>query len=238
MKNEAGCFPKTKNEIYHFRKYPALQFHNLLTMQRTFHKIRVTNTTQANQFTKKSGGKKKKTDPASDNKKPASETRCKSAEVPRCSSCKGKMELRRVIVSNSVYDRITGEFDAKAPEAESDFTVCVAENYDGVPLVSRKFVTKIQARCWKTKPQTVHQSLLPGGMMVETAEIIVARIGVGDKFYRVQFGVLPSDSTAFVDSGWSKSDGKPDAVIPLAFLCEHNQVFGHGTGSPSQNATK
>ena len=70
----------------------------------------------------------------------------------------------------------------------------------------------------------VCRSKLPGGETVETSDLVVAKIEVDKKYYRVQFGILSLDSTVFSDCGWSKTKGKPDAVIPTSYLCRKNQV--------------
>ena len=206
-------------------------------MQRNFHKIRVTNAKQANQFTK-SGGRKKESASSKPNKKsdkqPCCEpdeklvrpccqvnSCCKPVEKPICSCCHVR---EKVVVTGPECGRISGQFDAKKPEAELDFTVCVTENYHGQPLVSGRFVRTIQARCWRPTPRVVCRSELPGGKTVETSDLIVAKIEVDKKYYRVQFGILPLDSTVFSDCGWSTIEGKPDAVIPTSFLCEKNRV--------------
>ena len=190
-------------------------------MQRNFQKIRVTNAKQANQFTR-SSGRKKTSVPSKTNKKSDKRTCCKPVEEPFCPCC--RHEIPQVVETETESGRIAGQFDAKKPEAERDFTVCVTENYDGQPLVSGSFVRLIQARCWRPTPRVVCQSKLPGGKTVETSDLIVARIEVDNRYYRVQFGILPPDSTVFSDCGWSNTEGKPDAVIPTSYLCRKNQV--------------
>ena len=145
----------------------------------------------------------------------------------RCQNCtkEAAKVICHVAIAVDPTDIVQIQFDAQKGELDSEIMVHVAKGYTGSPLLSAEYIRRVQAKCWRTRPEGGVISTLPDGNTMITTSQVISKLQKGNKFYRVVFGVVEGDEAmVFSKQGWQIGTRQTDAVIGSGLFCVQNEI--------------
>ena len=146
------------------------------------------------------------------------------------SSCNATGPRKNPVAECALTDRdgrkniIRAQFDTKIADSTTGFSIQVAPGYLGQPLVTEAFVKRMRIRQWKSREPRNIGSRLPDGTVAVCSSIVIAKLQVEGRFYRVEFGILAKGTGKFRENGWGQGEKVPDAVVGDSHFCRVNLV--------------